>query len=301
MNVQHTLATEARFKGIGLHTGAAVNMVVGPAPADSGIRFRVQPPGVSRPTVVAARIENLVGTSYCTSLGCGGVTVHTVEHLLAALAGLGVDNADVWLDAGEVPVLDGSAAPFVHGLLGAGIVPQGALRTAIRVTAPVRVEEGADKWIELAPSDEPGLTIDLDIAFTHASVGRQRLAFALTPERFVEELAAARTFGFLDEVEALRQAGLARGGSLENAVVIGREGVMNPEGLRFADELVRHKVLDLLGDFALLGRPLWGRITAHRSGHTLHAVAMQALLARPGCWEAVEAPVSEPALAGARN
>jgi len=301
MNVQHTLATEARFKGIGLHTGAAVNLVVRPAPEDSGIRFFLQPAGASRPAMVAARVENVTDTNHCTSLSQGGATVHTVEHLLAALAGLGIDNADVWLDAGEVPVLDGSAAPFVHGLLDAGLAPQAAPRTVIRVTAPVRVAEGTDKWIELAPSETPGLTVDLDIDFDHASVGCQRMAFALTPERFAGELAAARTFGFMDDVAALRQAGLARGGSLENAVVIGAEGVMNPEGLRFSDEPVRHKVLDLVGDFALLGRPLWGRIAAHRSGHTLHAVAMRALLARPGCWEAVTAPMPEPALAFARS
>lgn len=295
MTVQQTLASEVRFRGIGLHTGSAVNMVVGPAPADSGIRFVVAGPGAARPMTVAARIENLAGTAYCTSLGHGGVTVHTVEHLLAALAALEVDNAEVWLDAGEVPVLDGSADPFVRGILEAGLALQPTPRTVLRVTAPIRVAEGADKWIELAPSDTPGLTVDLDIDFAHTTVGSQRMRFELSPEHFVRDLAAARTFGFADEVEALRRAGLARGGSLDNAVVIGADGVMNPEGLRFADEPVRHKVLDLIGDFSLLGRPLWAHVTAHRAGHTLHAVAVQALLARPGCWETVEAP--EPATA----
>jgi len=296
MTFQHTLASEARFKGVGLHTGASVNMVVGPAPEDSGVRFLVQPSGTPDPVVIPARVEHVVSTAYCTSLGIGGVTVQTVEHLLAALAGLGIDNADVWLDAGEVPVLDGSSAPFVEGLLAAGIVPQPAPRAALRVTAPVRVDEGDDKWIEVRPSLVPGLTIDLDITFPHASVGHQRMRFRLTPEGFAADLARARTFGFLDEVEALRRAGLARGGSLDNAVVIGAEGVMNPEGLRFGDEPVRHKVLDLIGDFALLGRPLWAHVVAHRSGHTLHAVAVQALLSRPSCWEAVEAPVPDAVL-----
>jgi len=296
MTVQHTLASEARFKGIGLHTGQAVNMVVAPAPEDSGVRFLVRKPGSDEPVVIPARVESLAGTAYCTILGRGGVTVHTVEHLLAALSGLGVDNAAVWLDAGEVPVLDGSAAPFVRGLLEAGIVAQVAPRTALKVTAPVRVEEGSDKWIELLPADRPGLTVELDIDFDDATVGAQRMAFALSAERFAAELASARTFGFKDEVEALRRAGLARGGSLDNAVVIGPEGVLNPEGLRFGDEPVRHKVLDLVGDFALLGRPLWARVVAHRSGHTLHAVAMRALLARPACWEAVEAPAASEAV-----
>jgi UDP-3-O-[3-hydroxymyristoyl] N-acetylglucosamine deacetylase len=299
MTFQQTLATEAHFKGVGLHSGAPVHMVVGPAPEDSGIRFLVQPSGCPDPVVIPARVEHLSGTSYCTSLGVGGVKVQTVEHLLAALAGLGIDNADVWLDAEEVPVLDGSSAPFVDGLVAAGIVPQPAPRAALRVTDTVRVEEGDDKWIEVRPALAPGLTIDLDIDFAHATVGSQRLRFHLTPEDFAADLAAARTFGFMDEVEALRRAGLARGGSLENAVVIGADGVMNPGGLRYDDEPVRHKVLDLIGDFALLGRPLWAHVVAHRSGHTLHAVAMRALLSRPACWEAVEAPVPDAVLCAA--
>jgi UDP-3-O-acyl-N-acetylglucosamine deacetylase len=209
MTFQHTLASEAHFKGVGLHNGTSVNMVVGPAPEDSGIRFLVQPSGRPEPVVVPARADFLVSTDYCTTIGADGVTVKTIEHLMAALVGLGIDNADVWLDGDEVPVLDGSSALFV---------------------------------------------------------------------------------------EALHRAGLALGATLENAVVIGEDGVMNPGGLRFDDEFVRHKVLDLIGDFALLGRPLWGHVVAHRSGHTLHAVAVRALLSRPACWEAIEAPVPAAAL-----
>jgi UDP-3-O-[3-hydroxymyristoyl] N-acetylglucosamine deacetylase len=296
MTFQHTLASEAHFKGVGLHNGTSVNMVVGPAPEDSGIRFLVQPSGRPEPVVVPARADFLVSTDYCTTIGADGVTVKTIEHLMAALVGLGIDNADVWLDGDEVPVLDGSSALFVEGLLAAGVVPQPAPRAALRITAPVRVDEGDDKWVELHPSDTPGLTVDLDIDFSHEAVGSQRLRFHLTPEHFAADLSAARTFGFFEEVEALHRAGLALGATLENAVVIGEDGVMNPGGLRFDDEFVRHKVLDLIGDFALLGRPLWGHVVAHRSGHTLHAVAVRALLSRPACWEAIEAPVPAAAL-----
>jgi UDP-3-O-[3-hydroxymyristoyl] N-acetylglucosamine deacetylase len=288
MTNQHTLASEAHFSDIGLHSGDPVHMVVGPAPAGSGIQFRVEAPGVE-PRTVAARIENLVGTDLCTTLGDGDVTVRTVEHLLAALAGLGIDNALVRLDAGEVPILDGSASPFVDGLLKAGLRAQSAPRTVLKVTAPIRVEDGDDKWVEIAPADREGLTIDLSIDFDHPALGCQDMRFFLTPERFARELAAARTFGFKREVAALQQAGLARGGSLDNAVVLDEDGVMNPGGLRFADEPVRHKVLDLIGDFALLGHPLWGRVTAHRAGHTLHAEAVRALLAHPGRFERREA------------
>jgi UDP-3-O-[3-hydroxymyristoyl] N-acetylglucosamine deacetylase len=297
MAVQHTLGDVARFEGIGLHTAEKVHMEVAPAAVDTGIRFVVaQPDGGTR--VIAAVPENVVDTAYATSLGADGVVVQTVEHLLAALAGLGVDNAEVRLTAPEVPIMDGSSAPFVAGLLAAAVVPQAAPRSYIRVTAPIRVAEGTDKWLELGPGDAPTLSVALEIQFDHAAVGTQRTRYVQSPKAFSRLLSRARTFGFLSEIEAMRRAGLARGGSLESAVVIGDEGVMNPDGLRYPDEPVRHKVLDLIGDLALLGMPLWATATAHRSGHTLHARAVRALIAHPECWEVVT-DVPEPAAAGA--
>jgi len=302
MAVQHTLGDSARFEGIGLHTGAKVRMEVLPAGVDTGIRFLVAGPD-GRSHVVGAVPENVVDTAYATSLGAGGVTVHTVEHVLSALAGLGIDNAEVRLSApqfpvAEVPIMDGSAAPFVHGLLEAGIVAQAAPRTYLKVTSPIRVAEGTDKWIEIAPGDAPTLSVALEIRFDHDAVGTQRTRYVHSPKAFARLLSRARTFGFLREVEAMRRAGLALGGSLENAVVIGDEGVMNPDGLRYPDEPVRHKVLDLIGDMALLGRPLWAGVTAHRSGHTLHARAVRVLIGHPECWELVT-DVPEPAPAAA--
>lgn len=184
--------------------------------------------------------------------------------------------------------MDGSAAPFVADLLAAGVQEQDRPRFVIRVTAPIRVQDGPDKWIEIRPMEGPGTLVDYWIEFAHRAVGAQSYRCEVTPERFVSELSAARTFGFLDEVEALKCAGLARGGSLDNAIVIGDEGIMNPGGLRFADEFVRHKVLDLIGDLSLLGRPVWGHVVAHRSGHDLHTRLVAAILEQSGDWELVE-------------
>jgi UDP-3-O-[3-hydroxymyristoyl] N-acetylglucosamine deacetylase len=297
MAVQHTLGDSARFEGIGLHTGEKVHMEVAPADPDTGIRFVVpRPDGGTQ--VIGAVPENVTDTAYATSLGVDGVVVHTVEHLLAALAGLGIDNAEVRLTAPEVPIMDGSAAPFVRGLLEAGIAAQAAPRAYLKLVAPIRVAEGTDKWIEFGPGEAPTLSVALEIRFDHAAIGTQRTRYVQSPRGFARLLARARTFGFLREVEAMRQAGLARGGSLASAVVIGDEGVVNPEGLRYPDEPVRHKVLDLIGDLSLLGRPLWAQVTAHRSGHTLHARAVRALIAHPECWEVVtDVPELAPAAA----
>ncbi|MDH4228351.1 MAG: UDP-3-O-acyl-N-acetylglucosamine deacetylase [Nitrospirota bacterium] len=291
MVFQSTVSREARFTGVGLHTGAPVTLSVRPAVVDSGFRFVIARPGM-QPVTIHARSGNIQATSYATSLGQDGVQLHTVEHLLAALAGLEVDNAEMWLDSCEVPVMDGSAMPFVEGLKAVGRVEQSKERSAVRITRPLRVEaEG--KWIELLPAAVPGLTIDYAIDFEHPSVGQQRFHLELSPQNFENELAAARTFGFAAEVDYLKSRGLARGGSLDNAVVIGEDGVLNPGGLRFADEPVRHKVLDLVGDLALLGFPLWGHLIAHRSGHALHTRLVEEILRRPDCWEYVHG--AEPA------
>ncbi|MDH5527232.1 MAG: UDP-3-O-acyl-N-acetylglucosamine deacetylase [Nitrospirota bacterium] len=285
MSYQNTVSKEARFTGVGLHTGASVTLSVRPAPVDAGLRFVVGRPG-AEPVVIDAHHANIQTTSYATSLGSGDLRLHTVEHLLAALSGLGVDNAELWLDGPEVPVMDGSARPFVEGLLQAGLVEQPKARRVIRITQPIRVADG-DKWIELLPSVQPGLQVDYAIDFEHLAIGRQHFHMKVTPETFEKEIAAARTFGFAHEVARMQSAGLARGASLDNAVAVGDEGVLNPGGLRFDDEMVRHKVLDLVGDLALLGRPLWGHLIANRAGHGMHARLMEEILLRTDRWESV--------------
>ena len=296
MAYQRTVANEANFSGIGLHTGEAVALSICPAGENEGIRFEVLPAGADKPFTIAARPENLAGSAYATSLGDGVHTLHTVEHLLAALAGLGVDNALIRMNANEVPIMDGSAAPFVEGIVNAGVVEQGAPSRTIRITRSIRVEDG-DKWVELRPAASAQTSICYEIDFAHPTVGRQQFRFVFTRENFVRQLSPARTFGFVHEVEALRQAGLARGGSLDNAIVVGDEGVLNPGGLRFADEFVRHKVLDLIGDFALAGLSVHADITAIRSGHALHTRAVQAILKATDSWELVDT-APEPVFAG---
>lgn len=296
MAYQRTVASEAHFSGIGLHTGEAVALSVCPAGENEGIRFEVHAADADKPFTIAADPKNLAGSAYATSLGDGVHTLHTVEHLLAALAGLGIDNALIRMDAEEVPIMDGSAAPFVEGLMAAGVVEQGALRRTIRITRSIRVEDG-DKWIELRPAATDRTAINYDIDFAHPAVGRQGFRFVFTRENFVHQLSPARTFGFVEEVEALRKAGLARGGSYDNAIVVGDKGVLNPGGLRFSDEFVRHKVLDLIGDFALAGLSVHADITASRSGHALHTRAVQAILNSTDSWELVDT-APEPAFEG---
>jgi UDP-3-O-[3-hydroxymyristoyl] N-acetylglucosamine deacetylase len=288
MSYQTTVVKPVVFSGVGLHSGQRVNLVVRPAASDSGIRFHVTRDTDTEPVIVTATVDKVAATSYATSLKEGDLSLHTVEHLLAALSGLGIDNADIDVDAEEVPIMDGSAEPFINGLLEVGIRPLNAPRMVMRMLETIRVEEdGGDKWLEIAPLDAPETIIDYQIDFSHRVVGRQHYRLVLSPETFMAELGSARTFGFAHEVQAMRQVGLARGGSLENAVVIDDEGVMNPEGLRFVDEQVRHKALDLVGDLALLGRRLLGHITAYRSGHGLHTRLAREILAHPEAWELV--------------
>ncbi len=293
MGFQTTVASDAHFTGVGLHSGEPVNMVVRPALANSGIRFIVSPAGET-PMVISATADKVAATAYATSLKVGDVALQLVEHVLSALAGLGIDNAEITVDSTEVPILDGSAAPFVRTLLQAGIAELQAPRRVMRILEPIRVEEdGGDKWLELLPTDMPGTVIDYHIEFDHKAVGTQQFRFVLTPQSFIDDLCEARTFGFAREVQALQQLGLARGGSLENAVVIDDDGVMNPEGLRFEDEQVRHKILDLIGDMSLLGYPVVGQYVAYRAGHGLHNRLARAVLARPDAWELVDQDVAE--------
>jgi UDP-3-O-[3-hydroxymyristoyl] N-acetylglucosamine deacetylase len=229
---------------------------------------------------IPAALECLDGVEYATTLSRDGASVGTVEHLLSALYGIGVDDARVEVDGPEVPILDGSAAPFVLLIHEAGLRVSTEPRASITVLRPVEVHVGG-KWARLLPA--PALSVSYTIAFDHPLLRRQAIEMDVTLETFCEQIAPARTFGFLSEVEALQRQGLARGGSLENAIVIGEGAILN-ESLRFPDECVRHKVLDAIGDLALLGHPLVARLEAYKAGHAVHVALARALMSRPECW-----------------
>jgi UDP-3-O-[3-hydroxymyristoyl] N-acetylglucosamine deacetylase len=288
MAYRRTLSRDVSCIGIGLHTGKPVRLVLRPAPAEHGIRFVRRDVGVEIP----ARLEYLGRQDHATTLSHDGVSVGTVEHLLSALAGLGVDDVLVELDGPEVPILDGSAAPFVLLLNEAGFRTQSTARQYLKVRRTVEVVQGGKRAV-LSPCD--GLEIAYTIGFEHPLLRHQSLTLKVAPRTFAEEIAPARTFGFLREVEALRRNGLALGGGLDNAVVIGETGVLNK--LRFEDEFVRHKILDAIGDLALLGRPLLGRLEGVKAGHALHAAVARKLLGDPQAWSLEPAPSSRPAAA----
>ncbi|HTB48297.1 MAG TPA: UDP-3-O-acyl-N-acetylglucosamine deacetylase [Acetobacteraceae bacterium] len=290
---QQTLKAPIGCVGVGLHTGRRVSLNLRPADPGHGIVFRRTDLGRD----IQARFDRVVDTRLATVLGdqrWASARVGTVEHLLAALAALGIDNVLVELDGPEVPALDGSAAPFVFLLDCAGVMEQSVPRAQIEIRRPVRVSDG-DAFAELRPSvsGRPGLEMALSIDFAAAAIGRQALSLRLTPETFRSELARARTFTMAEEVTQLRAAGLAQGGSLDNAVVVDQARILNPGGLRMRDEFARHKLLDAVGDLALAGAPLCGRFIAHRSGHALNNRLLRALFADVSAWRTVDAePVS---------
>jgi UDP-3-O-[3-hydroxymyristoyl] N-acetylglucosamine deacetylase len=287
MNGQQTLRRPISCTGIGLHSGNKVTLSLKPAPADSGIRFRrADLGGIEIPATVA----HLAGINYATGLSRDIGSVDTVEHLLSALSSLGVDNLVVELNHPEVPIMDGSAAPWVYLINEAGLKRQSAPRRYLKVLRPVSLSRG-DKRIAIYPSDH--FKVTYSIAFDHPLLRHQSRTMRITADAFVEDIAPARTFGFLKEVEMLRQQGLALGGSLENAIVIGDTGVLN-NALRFDDEFVRHKILDVIGDLALLGHPVIGHVVAHRGGHALHTAFAAQVLEESDAWRLVEAPM-EPA------
>ena len=281
MNAQRTLRRPISCAGIGLHSGNKVRLSLKPAPSDFGIRFRRSDLGGLE---VPASVGHLGGINHATGLTRDAVNVNTVEHLLAALVSLGVDNVIVELNSPEVPIMDGSAAPFIYLIQEAGIKPLPAARRYLKVLRPLSLTRG-DKRIALYPSDH--FKVTYSIAFDHPLLRHQSRTIRLSEETFVDEIAPARTFGFLKEVEMLRQHGLALGGSLENAIVIGDTGVLN-NALRFDDEFVRHKILDVIGDMALIGRPLIGHLVAHRGGHALHTAFAAQVLAQTEAWTLVE-------------
>jgi UDP-3-O-[3-hydroxymyristoyl] N-acetylglucosamine deacetylase len=290
---QQTLKAPIGCVGVGLHTGRRVSLNLRPADPGHGVVFRRTDLGRD----IQARFDRVVDTRLATVLGdqrWASARVGTVEHLLAALAALGIDNVLVELDGPEVPALDGSAAPFVFLLDCAGVIEQSVPRAQIEIRRTVRVSDG-EAFAELRPSvsGRPGLEMALSIDFAAAAIGRQALSLRLTPETFRSELARARTFTMAEEVTQLRAAGLAQGGSLDNAVVVDQARILNPGGLRMRDEFARHKLLDAVGDLALAGAPLCGRFIAHRSGHALNNRLLRALFADVSAWRAVDAePVS---------
>jgi UDP-3-O-[3-hydroxymyristoyl] N-acetylglucosamine deacetylase len=279
--LQHTVRQPALFAGVGVHTGVYSKLTVRPAPADTGVVF-VRTDVSDRDSRVPALPEAVRGTELGTVIGnAAGVTVSTIEHLMAALAMLGVDNAVVELDGPEVPILDGSAAPFVRGLDRAGLRAQEAPRRFIEILDVIEVVEG-DKRATLKPA--VGFEMAFDIEFASPAIGRQSVDLAMDEAVFRSELADCRTFGFLADVEQLRAKGLARGGSMDNCVVIDGDRVINPEGLRRPDEFVRHKALDAIGDLYVLGAPVLGRFEGVRAGHAINIALVRALMARPEAW-----------------
>ena len=279
---QKTIRREVGCAGIGLHCGERVNMRLLPAPPGTGIRFRRVDLGGRE---IAASIDNLHQTSFATQLTDGVASVSTVEHVLSAASGLGVDNLLIELEGPEVPIMDGSATPFVYLLHEAGIRRQQAARTFIKIVEPLRVDDGDDdKFIAIYPAER--LKISYTIDFDHPLIGIQRETFLVTPRAYTEQLAPARTFGFLRDVETMRSLGLALGGSMENAIVVGENSILNPQ-LRFPDEFVRHKILDAVGDLTLLGAPLLGHVVAYRAGHSLHTDLVEKIRDTPEAWEAV--------------
>jgi len=291
---QRTLKTLVSASGVGLHTGQKVRITLRPVPADTGVVFRRV--DLASPVDLPARADTVGETRLSSCLVRGEVKVYTVEHLMSALGGLGVDNVYVDLDASELPIMDGSASPFVLLIQQAGIVEQAAPKRFLRVLRKVEVKEG-DKWARLEPFE--GYKLSFSIEFRHPVIERSTQAVEINfgETSYLKEIARARTFGFMHEVEDLRDSGLALGGGLDNAVVLDEYRVLNADGLRFADEFIRHKLLDAIGDLYLLGRPLLAAFSAHKSGHALNNRLLRALLAEAGALETVtfERPEDTPA------
>jgi UDP-3-O-[3-hydroxymyristoyl] N-acetylglucosamine deacetylase len=279
---QRTLKSVIRATGVGLHTGEKVAMTLRPAPPNSGIVFRRI--DLSKPVDIVADAFKVTDTRLCSALEAGGARVATVEHLMSAFAGLGIDNAFVDLTGSEVPIMDGSAAPFVFLIQSAGIEQQPAPKRFFRIKRPVEVRDG-EKWARFEPYD--GFKLSFSIEFDHPAFERsaQTATVDFIDTSYVKEVARARTFGFIQEVEALRDSGLALGGSLDNAIVVDEYRVLNTEGLRYTDEFVKHKLLDAIGDLYLIGHPLIGAFSAHKSGHALNNRLLRAALAQEGAWE----------------
>lgn len=278
--LQRTLAKAVEMVGIGLHKGVPVKLRLEPLPINSGIVFYREDKGVSIP----ATWEYVVDTTMATVIGKEGVTISTIEHLLSAINGSGIDNIRIVLDNDEVPIMDGSAITFCMILDEAGIVTQSEPQRIIRIKETIEVIEG-DKFVRLLPADKNHY--EFEIVFNHPAIGGQKLSFAFSRQGYRDEIARARTFGFLKEVQYLRSIGLALGGNLDNAIVLDDKKILNEEGLRYEDEFVRHKILDAIGDMALLGIPFLGRYEAYAGSHKLNHLLTKRLLESPECFEVV--------------
>lgn len=283
MFLQRTVKKEIACKSVGLHSGRKIEMVIRPAGVDEGIVFvRTDLPARNK---IKADVHNVVDTTLATTIGSNGVTVSTVEHLMSAFSGMGVDNALVEIDASELPIMDGSAQPFVDLLKNVGTRSQGKVKKLLVVKNKVAVSDGVGTAM-FVPSAEFEITYDIE--FNHKDIGSQSYHFKFSDVSYEEEIGAARTFGFLRDVEYLQARGLALGGSLKNAIVLDENRIINKEGLRFPDEFVRHKILDSIGDLALLGIPIIGHFVASKSGHRLNNLLLKELLLRKECWDIVD-------------
>ncbi len=283
MICQTTIARPVAISGIGLHTGQRINMTLRPADAGVGIIFHRSLE--DRTVTIEACSNNVVDTRMATVLGKGDVHISTVEHLLAALSAYGIDNLHIDIDGPEVPIMDGSAAPFTSIIEEAGLRKHPQSRKFLAIRQPVSVIDG-EKRVSIIPSRF--FRVTFDIAFQHPCIALQQRSVKVTAAGFRRDLSPARTFGFLRDVEMLKAAGLARGGSLENAIVVDDERILNPEGLRFQDEFVRHKILDAIGDLSLIGYPILGHVRAFKAGHDINHQLVQKLLATPEAWQLLE-------------
>ena len=285
MRLQRTLKQEVTFSGIGLHTGRQATVTLKPAPRDTGTIFH----RLDRSMVIRSHIGAVTDTAFATTLGNGQIRIKTVEHMLAVLAGLGIDNVIIEIDGPELPILDGSSTELVGIILKAGIAKQAKKRPYMRIIKPLTMDDGHSE-VSVLPYD--GRKITYRIHFNHHLLGEQHMSIELNEETFIKEIAPARTFGFLKDVEYMMAQGLAKGGSLNNAIILTDKGVVNSTGLRFKDEFVRHKILDLIGDFSLIGFPIHGHVYADKSGHSTNLKFMKKLLACPECWEIVSETVA---------
>jgi len=283
MIFQRTIAESIAFSGIGLHTGNRINVTLRPADANNGIIFHRKEG--ERTVSIEACSDNVVDTRLATVIGKGDLKVSTVEHLMATLYAFGIDNLHIDIDGPEVPIMDGSAGDFVEMVSKVDLVNLSVSRKYLAIRKPISVIDG-EKRISIIPSRF--FRVTSDIAFDHPSIALQNRSIKLSPDVFSRDIARARTFGFLNEVEYLKANGLARGGSLDNAVVIDDNGVVNPDGLRYSDEFVRHKILDTIGDFSLTGYPILGHVRTYKAGHDINHKTVQKILASPDCWQIVE-------------
>jgi UDP-3-O-[3-hydroxymyristoyl] N-acetylglucosamine deacetylase len=285
MRLQNTISKEISITGKGLHTGQNIRMNLSPAPQDTGVVFIRSDKGGIR---IKAGISAVADTTFATTLASKGAKVGTVEHLLAAFSGLHIDNVYVELDGPEVPILDGSASPFISLIIEAGIATQAKTVPFMKILEPVVVMEGHSQ-IAVTPYD--GTRITYRLFYTHPAFGEQKMSFDVSSLNFINEIAPARTFGFLRDVEMLRSKGLAKGGTLDNALVLGDTDIINGNKMRFDDEFVRHKILDAVGDMSLIGLPILGHVIANKSGHTLHVKLLRKLLLCRDSWDIVSDPV----------